>query len=60
MHHVLLLRDFRQECGGDRELAFTEEVHSNGTVYEVFLFGEDIMLGAREGPIFEELKGGRG
>jgi hypothetical protein len=58
MHHGFLLGDFRQEGGCDGELAFTEEVHGDGTIYEVFLFGEDIVIGAREGPIFEELKGG--
>jgi hypothetical protein len=35
-------------------------MHGDGTVDQVFLFGEDIVLGAREGPIFEELKGGGG
>jgi hypothetical protein len=58
VHHGFLFGDFGEEGGCDGELAFAEEVHGDGTVYEVFLFGEDIVLGAREGSIFEELGGG--
>lgn len=56
MHHGFLVGDLGKEGGSDRELAFTEEMHRDRAVNEVFLFGEGIVLGTGKGPIFEELK----
>lgn len=56
MHHGFLVGDLGEEGRSDGELAFTEEVHGDGAINEVFLFGEGIVLGAGEGPIFEELR----
>lgn len=56
MHHGFLVGDLGKEGGSDRELAFTKEMHRDGAVDEVFLFGEGIVLSTGEGPIFEELR----
>ncbi len=55
MHSCFVLGDFGEEGGRDRKLPFSEEMHRNRTVDEVFLVGECVVLGTRKGSIFEQL-----